>query len=408
MFPLRTTHILLSVFFLLGPGLFAQGDASSAELRREREALQLKLAATTRALETTKKDRGASVRRAALLQEQVEQRTELAETLREEIRRGEVHLRRDSTVIVALDTDLSRMRDEFARHLRAVNRRRLQRDWWVFLLGAEDWNGMLRRAVYLRQYRAYRVRQADMIRRTREDLAQRHAALAEQRLARDSLLAAVIDEDAQLRSALVEERQTLAKLTGSERKLLAQAKAQRARDAALEKEIRRLIREVIARDEAEARKRERAAASRSSAGRAATRPPRPRRGASISRQRGYLDWPTDGTVVQKFGNHPHPKLPKLRIRSNGIDIDAGPNAAVAAVYAGNVMSVRSLPGAGYLVMLRHGKYYTVYSNLEHALVKAGDEVKAGDQIGLTAGAGTPLHFELWKGKAAQNPERWLR
>ena len=58
-------------------------------------------------------------------------------------------------------------------------------------------------------------------------------------------------------------------------------------------------------------------------------------------------------------------------------------------------------------MIRHGGYYTVYSNVDHVQIKLGDRVQAGDQLGLTSKEGDALHFELWKGKTPLNPASWL-
>ncbi|MEM9258718.1 MAG: M23 family metallopeptidase, partial [Bacteroidota bacterium] len=71
------------------------------------------------------------------------------------------------------------------------------------------------------------------------------------------------------------------------------------------------------------------------------------------------------------------------------------------------ISRREIPGLRHIIMIRHGGYYTVYSNLDHPRVKVGEQVQAGDQLGLTSSEGEALHFELWKGKTPLDPERWL-
>ena len=403
-----TVRLLPLLLAALLPCLLPAQTRSGAELRRERKALQLQLAKTTRDLERTASRRTSAFERANLLRQQVEQRTALVETLRTEIERNDVHLRRDSAVVADLETDLQRMRAEYARSLRVQNRQRFNQDWLVFLLSATSWNQALRRSIYLRQYRNYRRRQATMIRRTSADLRRRYDVLATERLTQDSLLLAAVAEDSTLRVELTAERAALADLTAKEKKLLRTVKAQEKKDRELEAAIREVIRSVIARDEAAARDRARRNRSNPTPANAPPAPAAPRLGATIATQRGYLAWPARGPVTQTFGEHPHPKLPRLKIRSNGIDIGTPPSTRVNAVYAGNVMSVRQMPGAGHLVMVRHGEYYSVYAGVEFPAVRAGQEVTAGQQLGLTPASGDPLHFELWKGKVAQNPERWLR
>ncbi|MEL7161756.1 MAG: peptidoglycan DD-metalloendopeptidase family protein, partial [Bacteroidota bacterium] len=129
--------------------------------------------------------------------------------------------------------------------------------------------------------------------------------------------------------------------------------------------------------------------------------------ANIGQRRGRLGWPVRGTIVRPFGKQRHPEVSSVTITNSGIDIDAGASAAVEAIFAGEVISVREIAGLHTVVMARHGNYYTVYSNLEHPRVKVGQKIQAGDQLGLTTSGGEALHFELWEGRKPLNPETWL-
>jgi murein hydrolase activator len=96
----------------------------------------------------------------------------------------------------------------------------------------------------------------------------------------------------------------------------------------------------------------------------------------------------------------------------GITIST-PNAGttVKAVFDGEVSAV-SNTGEGMMVMIRHGKYFTVYSNLSGASVSRGDQVRTGQAIGRTAGAddgtGGQLDFMLMIESRNVNPSPWLR
>ncbi|MEL6276024.1 MAG: M23 family metallopeptidase [Bacteroidota bacterium] len=108
-----------------------------------------------------------------------------------------------------------------------------------------------------------------------------------------------------------------------------------------------------------------------------------------------------------FGRQPHPRVPSVTINNGGIDIDGGRGARVQAVFAGKIISIREIPGYRNTIMVRHGNYYTVYSNLEKVLVKVGEEIEARATIGYTSRGGDPIHFELWKGRDRQDPSKWL-
>lgn len=322
----------------------------------------------------------------------------MLETLREEVNRNATRMYRDSTVVVSLEDDLKRMSEEYGAALRAANRARLTKGWLAFLLSANGFNDAFRRTIHLRQYRNYRTRQSRLIQQTQSSLNDRLALLTEQRIEQDSLLFAAEDQDATLREELSIQTTIVNRLSSSEKKLLVTIQQQQQQSDQLQREIRNAISRAVASDVRTSR------AERQTGSLAPAAAPT---GASIGKRKGQLGWPARGTIVRAFGTHPHPDVPSVKVKNSGIDIDAGLSASVEAIFAGEVISNRSIPGIGEIVMIRHGEYYTVYSGLEFVRVKQGQKVQAGDQLGLTAGAGGALHFELWKGKTPLNPERWL-
>jgi len=77
-----------------------------------------------------------------------------------------------------------------------------------------------------------------------------------------------------------------------------------------------------------------------------------------------------------------------------------------------VSKVVSIPGAHKAVIIRHGEYLTVYSNLREVIVKPEEKVKAKQSIGTiytdaNDGNKTALHIEIWKQNTKLNPAHWL-
>ena len=71
-----------------------------------------------------------------------------------------------------------------------------------------------------------------------------------------------------------------------------------------------------------------------------------------------------------------------------------------------------LPGYNYNVIIRHGRYLTVYGNLGRVYVKVGDRVATRQSIGriysdVENRDETVLHFQLWREKHKLNPLVWL-
>jgi murein DD-endopeptidase MepM/ murein hydrolase activator NlpD len=125
-----------------------------------------------------------------------------------------------------------------------------------------------------------------------------------------------------------------------------------------------------------------------------------------------LPWPVrNGVIVRKFGSA-HDKELNIVTTSNGIDISVPLNTPVKAVSGGKVAQIAYLPTFGNVVIIRHPKsYLTVYANLARVSVAKGEVIRSQHLLGTSSAmpeGGSIVHFEVWKGKVKQNPQKWLR
>jgi len=122
---------------------------------------------------------------------------------------------------------------------------------------------------------------------------------------------------------------------------------------------------------------------------------------------------TNGTIVSRFGKNAHPTLKDVYENNNGIDISCSAGAGVRSVYEGEVSSVFSIPGAGKVVIVKHGNYRSVYSNLASVSVTVGQKVNTKQNVGtlITEGNISTLHFEIHSVSGINttplNPSLWL-
>jgi septal ring factor EnvC (AmiA/AmiB activator) len=130
--------------------------------------------------------------------------------------------------------------------------------------------------------------------------------------------------------------------------------------------------------------------------------------------RGKLPFPLKGAykIVETFGINRYPDFPGIKLYSNGIEIETTPGNDATAVFNGTVMDILTLPGYDNSILLRHGDYITLYSNLGRIYVKKGDKVKTGQALGKIftnelKGNSTSLHFEIFKNQTNLNPALWL-
>lgn len=133
---------------------------------------------------------------------------------------------------------------------------------------------------------------------------------------------------------------------------------------------------------------------------------------NFEQNEGKFPYPvSDGVIIDRFGKHPHPTQRGLTIDNKGVNIAGEKGAPVRCIFEGTVSRVVFIKGLNNCVMVNHGNYYTVYSNLESVSVKANDAVGRNQVIGnLPSTANNDdwyLHFELWKGTTFLNPEKWL-
>ena len=124
--------------------------------------------------------------------------------------------------------------------------------------------------------------------------------------------------------------------------------------------------------------------------------------------RGKFPAPLEnGVVIEGFGEHNHPVLAHVKVKSNGVKIVSSSGSTVYSIFNGQVSRVISIPGLNKIVIIRHGKFLSVYSNLTQVFVKVGDNIAIGQSLGMVK-QGSFLQFEIWKEDQPLDPEVWLR
>jgi len=128
--------------------------------------------------------------------------------------------------------------------------------------------------------------------------------------------------------------------------------------------------------------------------------------------KGRLPWPVErGVITVRFGRQSHPVLANIEIDSKGVDISTTSGSDARAVFEGEVRRIFAVPGGHNAVIIRHGEYLSVYTNLSKVYVKSGEKVVAKQAIGKIHtdenDNKTILHLEIWQGNVPLNPETWL-
>ncbi|MBV6429466.1 MAG: Murein hydrolase activator EnvC [Haliscomenobacter sp.] len=373
---------------------------SRKDLEDKRKNLLRDIQQTNTQLKNTQKEEKATLHVFLTLQNQIRNRQQLVQNLEKEISYAEESMTRTQSVLESLEEDTRQLKEEYSRMLRMAFRHKLNQTTLLFLFSAQNFNEAFRRWQYLRQYDRYRNKQARLIRETQRTLEEKTRLLAERKQEKEAMLAAMQQQQTHLKKELNEKNSLLNTLKASERKLASELSKQQEAHQKLNYAIEAVIKQEMLAIRKKARTPEAIADNK----RESEAPSR-----SLFRQKkGALPSPLQGgEIVRQFGTHQHPKYKEVKTQSNGIDIRAGQNVSVRCVFEGRVVGIQYIPGYQNTLILQHGEYYSVYSNLNEIFVKRGDSVSAGQEIGRVSREKPELHFELWREKNRLNPEDWL-
>lgn len=322
----------------------------------------------------------------------------LISRLRAEEKQLQTKIEGTRTTILALEEQLAFLKKHYANYVSSVYRSGKIHDIEL-LLSSNSINQFYIRTEYLRRFSDQRQKDAERIDTKKQEIEETQARLQQQLMEERRLIAEKGAEEDRL-AALATERKDVLLQIRKDKKFI-QREMDRKLKAAKELEgiVARLIEEDRIRKEREA--------SEIKKGRLPQPPPVS--GAFESRK-GKLRWPvSEGGIVARFGNQTHPTL-KTVTQNTGIDIAVRAGSPVSTVAEGQVSKITWLPSYGNLIIVDHyGGYYTVYTHLSEIRVTEEQKVKEGDIIGMSGEAleGPRLHFEIYKEREKQNPERWL-
>lgn len=400
-----TEPILLAFLLLLSTLTFGQ---SKEELEKQKKQLLQDIEFTNKLLNETAENKKATLSELNLLSSKINKRQELINTILREIDIIEKQIAETKGIVESLKNDLKRLKDEYALMLYHTYKNQSQYDRLMFILSSEDFNQAYKRIKYFQQYAKHRQEQAAAIEETQKVLESRTDELADKKLKMAYLVEDKEKEKIQLSTEKEEQDKMVSNLKKKETELKKQLQ-QKQRDAKkLEKAIARVIEEEIRKAKEKAVK---TGGTITKSGFALT-PKELELSGAFENNQGKLPWPSErGVITSSFGVHAHPTLPSIKVENNGIDITTDKGIKARAVYEGVVTIVMSVPGAHKAVMIKHGEYISVYTNLENVLVKSGDRVAVKQEIGTVVTSRedgkTVLHFEIWKGATKLNPASWI-
>ena len=364
---------------------------------------------TNKLLEQTRQNRQNSLNEVVILNKKISTREQLINTINSELKLVKNQMAMATDSIKLLEKDLKNLKDEYAKMIYYAYKNKNLYDRMIFIFAADDFNQAYQRMKYFEQYNEYRKQQALLIQVKQKRLEVKMEDLASIRDEKNDLL---ISEERQ-REKLTHEREeknnSVKSLSKREKELQKTLKEKEAAARKLQKAIQDIIAEEIRLANERANK---TGGVSLKSGLFALTPEEKILSDNFLKNKGSLPWPLEqGIVSSTFGEHPHPVLKNVKTRNNGIDMLTESGAEARAIFGGVVTRVMNVPNNNNVVIIRHGEFLSVYSNLDQIFVKIGEKVFTKQSIGKVftnrKDSKTELHFELWQSKSLLNPVQWL-
>lgn len=442
--------VFLMLFLMTVVGASAQ--QSREELQKKEQELKKELSDLNRQLSETQKNKKLSLNELALIKRKVAKREELVRGINNQINELDNTIYLNEMDIYRLRKELDTLKLKYAKSIVFAYKSRGSYEYLNFLFSARNFNDAVKRMAYLKSYRQNRETQAIAISQSRTMLTQKVDVLNSNKKERMVTLTAQSEQLKVLQEDKKAQDKVVAQLKGQESVIAKQIKDKEKQRVRMQQAVMAIIKREI--DEAarkdriakqkaidDAKKNAAASASKNNnndnsaknntaansaknnepivLAKAGSRPYSPFESTEEGREtsmhfeqnRGRLPWPVDrGNVFIEFGVSTVPGT-KLKQNSDGIHIALPEGSAVKSIADGEVSYVGEVNG-DQVVMVRHGKYFTVYQQLSSASVSVGKEVKAGSMLGRSGksidGEGSIIFTINNERGVPLNPDQWLR
>ena len=368
---------------------------SVKDLQKKQRQLQAEIEQTNKMLKQTKKDESATMNKLQLLNQNIKTQKKLIHTLDSEITALNREMKRLSNTRDSLQVILERYKADYAQMVRQSHYARMQQSPLLFLLASDSFQQLARRTRYLQEFAHFRQEQVRRIENTQAEIDTQNELLENNKADKQAALSTRKREQANLQRDERKQKNMLNQLKSKEKNLSKQIKQKQKKVD----ELNRKIDEMVRKQTEKASKTTLTKEQQLIAG-------------GFEANKGRLPWPVEkGMISGHFGKQQHPVYSQVTIDNKGIYLQTTAGTKARAVYKGEVTSC-FMVGGTYAVIVQHGNYRTVYSNLSKLSVKQGDKVDTKQAIGTIftdpeQDQKTELYFQIYKDKNIQNPELWI-
>ena len=370
---------------------------TKAELEEKRNKTLNEIAYVDNLLKTTEKEKTESMNAIKIIGNKLGLRETMIKGMREEISLLSDRIDLNTLAIGMMEKDLVELKNDYARAVINSYKSQKSNPELVYILSAKDFNQGYKRLKYLQQVTKFRRRESEIILELKDQIVN-----SKERLQKDlnkvSDLKSKEEKQKSLLQSEQERKQTMVKSLGNKEKQLRKELEDKKRIAQkIESEINRIIEE-----------------ERKKSVKSDNTPEQKLIGENFFENKGRLPWPVEkGILTSHFGIQKHPVLKYLTEDNIGIEITSSGKMNARSVFQGEVAKVFTIKGANMTVIVRHGKYLSVYANIVNVKVKTGDKVATKQDLGdvysdPAAGNNCVLKFMIYETNTKFfDPEAWI-
>lgn len=395
--------LLCGLFIFIGLNT-VQAQTNREDLEKRRQELRREITRINELRINNQKKRQNVLGQVQDLNQQIKSTEDLIKLTNQQANLLTREINTNTNKIAQLRKELEKLKEDYARMIRKSYKSKSQQSRIMFLLSSNSFLQAYKRLQYMKQYNEHRRQQGEQIKANTQELQELNSNLVKQKEEKERLVV----ENRKTRAKLEENRKTqqelMATIKKREGQFASQIRSKQNEIDEIDRAIDKMIRESIAKANAESGSDSRSTYELTPAAKALA--------ADFAKNKGKLPWPVrSGIVTMKFGKQPHPVVSSVMVNNNGVRIDTDEGGKARAVFNGTVSEVQAVKGANKAVMVRHGDYITIYNNLEKVFVKRGDTVVTEQELGEVAtskaNGKTTLHFLVYKNDQKMDPADWI-
>ncbi|HLP74477.1 MAG TPA: peptidoglycan DD-metalloendopeptidase family protein [Bacteroidales bacterium] len=388
---MRVVFFALIAFFTV----FKVSAQTRSELETQRKKTLEEIGYVDNMLKTTSREKTESMNAVKILGKKVSLRESVISGMRQEISLLSDRIDLNTTAIELMEDDLTGLKKEYS--ITVLNSYKTGKGYpeLIYVLSAKDFNQGYKRLKYLQQVSKFRRREAEIILELKEQIQVSRGKLQ----ADLSRMSDLKSREEQQKILLQTEQQRSQKMVKSlntkEKQLRKQLEEKKKTAKRIEAEIAKLIAEE--RKKAESK---------------AETPEQKLIGDNFAENKGRLPWPVEkGLITSHFGVQKNAVLKYVQEENIGIEITSSGRMAARSIFKGEVTRVFPIQGSNMTVIIKHGKYFTVYNNVVNVKVKPGDKVDTKQYIGDVYSDPSNnnicvLEFMIYETKF-HDPEAWI-